>query len=105
MAKQLTMEEMQRKLERLEKRVKKLEEERDEARDQVVWDAIFSIIRKNGMHRFRGGSHYVTSDQYRDINMGKITLQEATAERNERWPLFLYWFGKLTLKQAYEMSK
>lgn len=104
MSKQLTMEEMQQKIERLEERVEQLEQERDHARDAAIWNRLQIIIKRNNLTRLRNTSEHLSNSQIKDIQMGNLTVEDAVTQRNERWPLFKYWDGEMTLDEAFQRA-
>lgn len=94
------LETLRQRIAQLEKRVTRLEEQRDEAQRVAVTQAMAQIIHANNLYRHRG--HYLPSDAIRDIRLGRLTLEQAIADRNARWPIF---DDKVTLEQAYRMVK
>lgn len=97
-----TIEELQAQLSRLEKRVAKLEKERDEARENVVVKQLSHIIKSQCL--FRHSGQYLSSESIRLIRRGELTMEQAVAERNSRFPLFQAWDGTISLGQAYKMA-
>lgn len=91
------LESLRKRIAQLEKRVTRLEEERDEARQTAVVQAMAKIIA-DGMFLHRG--HYLPSESIRQIRLGRLALEQAIADRNERFPLF---DDKVTLGEAYRM--
>lgn len=93
------LEALQRKVARLEKRIARLEKERDEAREWLVISRISTIRQRNSFyHRF---GYDLPSESIRLIRLGQMTLEQAIADRNARYPIFTYSEpGGLTLAQA-----
>lgn len=97
-----TIEELQAQLIRLEKRVAKLEKERDEARENVVVKQLSRIIKDQCLFRHNG--QYLPSESIRLIRRGELTMGQAVADRNAKYPLFQVWDGTVSLGEAYRMA-
>lgn len=97
-----TLESLQAQIAKLEKRVTKLEKERDEARENVVVKQLSRIIKDQCLFRHNG--QYLSSESIRLIRRGELTMEQAIADRNSRFPLFQAWDGSISLSQAYRMA-
>lgn len=91
------LEALRRQVARLEKRRATLEEQRDEARQTVVAQAMKRAI-DDGLWLFKG--HYLPSESTRRIRLGQMTLEQAVADRDRRWPFFA---DKVSLVEAYKL--
>ena len=85
-------------------RIAELERQRDEAREAVVMAGLRDIIRRDNFFCYENKT-YLPSESCRRIRSGEMTLEQAIADRNAKWPVFSY--GEpagLTLEAAYRMA-
>lgn len=97
-----TLEQLQAQIAKLAKRVAKLEKERDEARENVVVKQLSRIIKDQCF--FRHGGQYLSSESIRLIRKGEMTMEQAVADRNSKYPLFQAWDGSISMSVAYRMA-
>ncbi len=82
-------------------RIAELERQRDEARAAVVMAGLRDIIRRENFFCYKNKT-YLPSESCRRIRAGEWTLEQAIADRDQRWPICTYGDnGGLTLEKAY----
>lgn len=96
-----TVDQLQRRITRLERQLALAIEQRDEARLAVVSKAQALTVHRLGFEMYRG--ERLPSDVVQAVRQGHMTLAQAVAERDAQWQVFGYG-AALELADAYQFA-
>lgn len=93
------IDQLEKRVKQLKKKVAKLEQERDEARESFVISRMVQLEKREQMRKWRGKT--ILAEHYVAVRMGRMSLEDAVAARDRRFPIF---DPKLGLTESYEAA-